>query len=143
LAQQVINDYTDLFSNSGCPIETHIESSLTANCDPLRIEQVIINLVANALKYGCAKPVQVSLKKANETLAFSIKDHGPGIPKEYQSRIFERYGRVEGMNDLSGLGLGLFISKQFIEAHGGRIWVESEPGKGAQFSFEIPAEQTV
>lgn len=72
---------------------------------------------------------------------FSIKDSGPGIPKERQERIFHRYGRVENNYDQGGsLGLGLYLVKEFIEAHDGRIWVESGLGKGSTFSFEIPLE---
>lgn len=140
LVQQVINDFMDQFQEAGCPLNVNIEPNITIECDTFRIEQAVVNLLTNALRYGCIGPVHIVLKKTEKTAVFSIRDIGPGVPKEHQERIFQRFGRAEGIHDQGGLGLGLYISKEFIEAHNGKISIESEPGSGATFTIELPFE---
>jgi signal transduction histidine kinase len=99
---------------------------------------VLNNFLTNAIKYSHNdNEIQVTVSKQNGAVRFSVKDNGPGIAKEYQGRLFERYFQVPGSQS-KGSGLGLAISKDFIEAQGGKIWVESEIGAGANFCFEIP-----
>jgi NtrC-family two-component system sensor histidine kinase KinB len=101
---------------------------------------VLNNFLTNAIKYSFDKSsVEVAAVQQNEGMIFSVKDHGPGIGKEYLSRLFERYFQVPGSKE-KGTGLGLAISKDFIEAQGGKIWVESEIAKGSVFYFSLPAQ---
>lgn len=106
--------------------------------DPLRIEQVIGNLLTNALRYGNGKPVSVDIRRRGDFARITVKDEGRGISEADQKKIFSRFERAVDPSEVSGLGLGLFISEQIILAHDGKIWVESEPGKGATFIVEVP-----
>jgi PAS domain S-box-containing protein len=124
-------------SGSGKP---HIEQLQAAYgmWDPLRIEQVLTNIMTNAIRYGQGRPILVSLISEDDKIIFSVKDHGHGIPESEQKKIFERFERGLLTRDISGLGLGLFITKQIVEAHMGKIWVQSKLGEGATFSVQIP-----
>ncbi|MES2525553.1 MAG: ATP-binding protein [Bdellovibrionota bacterium] len=105
--------------------------------DKLRIEQVVSNLLSNAIRYGDGKPVYVSIEKKNERVHLSIRDNGIGIPKEFLDTIFNRYVRGPS-GDVQGLGLGLYISRHIIESHGGTIRVVSDTGSGSTFIVELP-----
>jgi len=117
---------------------------LTATADASRLEQVFANLVDNAIKYGRAQGrVTVGGKKRDDgKLEIFAQDDGPGIPPEALERIFERFYRVDKARsrEQGGTGLGLSIVKHIVQAHGGEVWVKSEPGKGAIFFFTLPAE---
>lgn len=110
--------------------------------DVLRIEQVVANLLQNALKYGRGKPVEVELKDSTESLLLSCTDQGMGISEENCEKIFDRFERAIDANEVSGLGLGLYISKQIVLAHTGKIWVTSSLGKGSTFYVELPKKVT-
>jgi signal transduction histidine kinase len=92
----------------------------------------------NAYHYGNGLPVIVRLKKVNGRAVISVKDHGIGISLRDQQKIFTRFQRAVPAREVSGLGLGLYISKQIVEAHGGTITVASELGKGSTFTFDLP-----
>lgn len=113
---------------------------VSGHWDKLRIEQVLINLLTNAMKYGSKKPIEVAIRSNADSVTVSVKDSGLGIAKDMQTRIFDRFERAVNANEVSGLGLGLFITKQIIGAHGGRIWVESELGTGSTFFVVLPTE---
>lgn len=106
--------------------------------DKFRIEQVMTNLITNAMKYGLNKPVHVWLEESDGTLLFKVQDHGMGIPKEQLANIFNRFERAITSTNISGLGLGLYISREIIKAHGGEIRVESIPHNGSTFTVELP-----
>ena len=107
--------------------------------DPIRIEQVITNLLTNALKYGNNKEIDVEVSANPNEVFLSVKDYGRGVSPEYKEKIFNSFERGGvSANEISGLGLGLYISKQIVKSHGGEIWVESEPGKGALFMVKLP-----
>jgi signal transduction histidine kinase len=140
IMQHVLARYRDQFdeSGSGQPVIEKLETSV-GEWDPLRIEQVMTNIITNALRYGRGKPIRISIINNENSFLITVKDNGLGIPKSDRDKIFERYERGLLAREVSGLGLGLYISKQIVEAHSGRIWVESEVGKGSSFFVELPA----
>lgn len=107
------------------------------NWDRLRMEQVISNLISNAIRYGNDRPIQVKTQLNQHSILLSVKDQGIGIPSELLSIIFDRYTRGPS-DDKQGLGLGLYISKQIIEIHNGKIWAESSVGMGSTFFVSLP-----
>ncbi|MBC8045486.1 MAG: PAS domain S-box protein [Fimbriimonadaceae bacterium] len=117
-------------------------SSVIINADKERIQQVLINLLSNAVKYSPGSDtIEVKVKTKDNLLHVTVTDNGIGIPKGDLNKVFERFYRVEGDDKFQGLGIGLFISSEIINRHNGRIWVESEPGKGSAFHFTIPLLQ--
>lgn len=127
--------------NLGISISVRCDARTIGLWDRTRIEQIISNLVSNALKYGEHKPVSVSVERdeVHGTIRLLVRDQGPGIRTGMQEKIFERFERsgVSGKK-ISGLGLGLYICRQIVEAHGGQIKVESESGRGSTFTVELP-----
>jgi PAS domain S-box-containing protein len=113
---------------------------LAVIADRHRIEQVIINLLTNAIKYSPkASCININVAKSGKYVTVMVKDFGIGITKEQQEHVFSRFFRADGLaSHISGLGLGLFISKEIIDRHKGEIGVNSEPGKGSEFYFSIP-----
>ena len=107
-------------------------------CDRLRIEQVITNILSNALRYGKGRPVKVDLRESGDAMTISVTDNGIGIPDTFKDKIFSRFQRAVPASEVSGLGLGLYISKQIVEAHQGKISVDSELHKGSCFTVQIP-----
>jgi signal transduction histidine kinase len=122
----------------GSHITLKAEHSVVGNWDPARINQIISNLLSNAIKYGEGKPIEVMVTADSERAKFIVKDHGMGIPHEMQTKIFERFERAVSAKKITGLGLGLYIVRQIVEAHGGSIRVESKPGLGSMFVVELP-----
>ncbi|MBC7397683.1 MAG: MASE1 domain-containing protein, partial [Bdellovibrionales bacterium] len=114
------------------------EDLLVGEWDRERIEQVLMNLLSNAMKYGEKKEIRVSAKNQESKVEFSVQDQGLGIAEEMQTKIFERFERAVSYSNISGLGLGLYISKQIVEAHEGTITVQSELGRGACFTVVLP-----
>lgn len=111
-------------------------------CDKRRIRQVLLNLVSNAIKFTERGAITLSAKKRGDEVVFAVTDTGPGIAPESQSLIFEPFIQTEqGIRHAGGTGLGLPISKSLVEAHGGRIWVESTPGQGSKFYISLPLHQ--
>ena len=108
--------------------------------DERRISQVLLNLVGNAIKFTDAGEIRIDAVTANGDLVVSVSDTGPGIPEADLENIFEEFRQAEGSlaQRKGGTGLGLAIAKKIIEMHGGKIWVESELGKGSTFTFTLP-----
>jgi PAS domain S-box-containing protein len=112
--------------------------------DPLRLEHILHNLLENAVKYSPeGSQIIVSINPENGNLKVAVKDEGPGISLRDRDRLFKPFERLEfsQAKAVDGIGLGLLVCKRLVEAHGGRIWVESEPGQGATFLFTLPLEQ--
>jgi signal transduction histidine kinase len=108
------------------------------DADPRRLERVLVNLITNALKYSPGL-VTVGVRSDHGQVLVSVLDEGPGIGAEDLPHIFDKYYRAKGAASQEGLGLGLYISRLLVEAHAGRIWAESEPGKGSTFNVALPA----
>lgn len=145
--QQVLLDsyLTDLLACSGTALDTRrIRLEIPADLSPVyadydRLERIVINLLSNALKYSPAEsPVIVRARQADGQVEVAIQDFGVGISQEDREHLFERFYRAGSERKTEGVGLGLYISRTLVEAHGGRIWVESEPGKGSTFFFSLP-----
>ncbi|RQO74659.1 hybrid sensor histidine kinase/response regulator [Pedobacter sp. KBW06] len=118
----------------------HPAGILNVYADKQRLEQVIINLVSNAIKYAPnTNKMKIGVLNVQEHLQLSVQDFGPGIDLPEQEHIFSRFYQIKKPNgNASGLGIGLYISKEIIDRHQGKIWVESSPGNGSTFSFQLP-----
>jgi signal transduction histidine kinase len=110
--------------------------------DRNRIEQMMINLISNAIKYGSDGAIDVEVNRIGKMVQIRVRDRGIGISAVNQKRVFLRYERVSSEQKINGLGIGLYVTKQIVEAHHGKIYIESEIGKGATFVVELPLEQT-
>ncbi len=114
--------------------------------DRLRVERILYNLVENAAKYSPrGEDIRVSVERDRERLTVGVSDRGVGIALEHQATLFRPFQRLEDSvrAGVTGIGLGLLVCRRLVEAHGGRVWVESEPGKGSTFYFTLPLKQTV
>lgn len=138
LIHEVADRFSEQFSVTDTEISLSLEPGLIVSGDHYRLEQVFSNLFTNALKYGDAKPVTVTLKKANGRALAQVADQGPGISEENAERIFQRFERVGASPQIGGLGMGLYISRQIVTAHHGRIWAEGAGGRGSSFFVELP-----
>jgi len=132
-----------LLRGKGQKLKTDLPGSLPIiRGDGQRLEQVLLNLMNNATKFTPeGGNISVRVRKQDSGLVIEVQDDGIGIAKEQQSRLFKPYSRLSSDRQRHpGLGLGLALSKQVVELHGGRIWVDSEPGKGSTFSFFLPRQ---
>jgi signal transduction histidine kinase len=108
--------------------------------DPDKLRQVLVNLIENAVKYTREGRIEVRLDPHNGWVRFSVSDEGPGIPASQQERVFEKFYRLDPnmTQGVGGTGLGLYICRELVGAMHGDIWVQSVPGQGSTFSFELP-----
>jgi two-component system sensor histidine kinase KdpD len=121
-------------------VSMQFDSVPPIHADAVRLAQVFDNLFANAIKYAPNSPIIVLLNQVDDKVLVSFIDRGPGIPAESLPLIFERFYRVRGEKAITGTGLGLYICKQIILAHRGKIWAESSPGEGTTFFIELPID---
>ena len=139
LVRETVETFQYTTSTHAITIDGNITKPIIA--DKERIRQVIINLLINAIKYSPeADTIIVHFKEEPQQVIVSVTDFGPGIPKEAQSHIFERFFRLNDKSEYTakGLGLGLYIALEIVKAHKGKLWVESNPGEGATFLFSLP-----
>ncbi|MCI0574314.1 MAG: HAMP domain-containing histidine kinase, partial [Myxococcaceae bacterium] len=127
---------------AGCVVEVRADEPVVGRWDRLRLEQVVTNLMTNALKYGAGRPVRVAVSRQGRVARLLVEDEGIGIAPEALDRIFGRFERAVSERHYGGLGLGLYITREVVEAHGGSITAQSAPGKGATFAVELPLEET-
>jgi signal transduction histidine kinase len=118
------------------------DAELLGEWDEFRLEQVVVNLLTNALRYGGGKPIAVELTQLPGAASIRVSDRGVGIAPEDSARVFEQFVRVGDRLRTPGLGLGLYITKQLVEAHGGTISVESALGEGSAFTVALPTVAT-
>lgn len=139
LVRDVLERNLPLFTQEGVnPPKIELCSEVIVEWDQLRIEQVMINLLTNALRYGQGNPIFLKVEKRDSTILLSVQDQGIGIEKSHLNQVFNRFQRFVDPNFSAGLGLGLYLSSKIVLAHGGKIWVESEYGKGSTFFIELP-----
>jgi signal transduction histidine kinase len=141
LARDTIERHVVQAQRVGAPIELSAPERVRGRFDRVRLEQLLSNLLTNALKYAPGRPIEVSVRATDGAAIMSVRDHGMGIPAEHLERIFGRFERAVSSMNYGGLGLGLYIARQIVEAHGGRIEVESLPGAGATFTTTLPLAQ--
>jgi signal transduction histidine kinase len=138
VVESVLESFAEKIHQMGCEVKLDAHTDPKGFWDRMRIEQVIINLLSNALKYGLAKPILLIIEESDGKAIFKIRDQGIGIPIEAQERIFARFERAVSSRDFGGLGLGLFISKEIVDLHGGTLSVDSAPDQGSTFVVNIP-----
>ena len=138
LAASVVENFAPQMEASGCTLLFQRPEPIIGVWDEFRIEQVLANLLTNAMRYGAGKPVQVSVSATPEGACIEVRDQGIGISQKSLERIFCQFERAEGSESSAGLGLGLFIAEQIVKAHNGRFQVVSEEGKGALFRVLLP-----
>ena len=141
LLREVFDSLGDEIHVKGIEVDLTECTPVTVSGDRNRIRQVLENLIMNAVKHMGAPPhpvIKAAISEDGEEVVTTVADNGIGIPKEYHERIFDRFFRIPKANGVKGSGLGLSIVKQIVESHGGRVWVESEEGKGASFLFSLP-----
>ncbi len=136
--REVVAQFQDEASKAGSALRLHAESDAVGTFDRMRVEQVLVNLVTNAIKYGSGKPIDLDLEVTNGRARIQVRDRGIGIEPRMQARIFDRFERAVSSRHYGGFGLGLWIARQIVEASGGKIAVESKPGEGSVFSIELP-----
>jgi signal transduction histidine kinase len=140
VTRDVIDRFGDELTRSGCDVALCAEGRVHGLWDHLRMDQVVTNLLTNAIKYGSGKPIEISVKMVSDVATLAVRDHGIGIPSESVDRIFGRFERAVSSRAYGGLGLGLYITQQIVDAHGGFVRVESDPGMGSVFTVELPRE---
>lgn len=138
LVDDLVSRMSPQLSQEGIKIFLQKEGAISGEWDRFRLEQVLSNLLSNALKYGAGKPIRVRVWKKSLFAFLSVEDEGHGIDPGDHERIFLPYERGFSVRQISGLGLGLYISDQIIKAHGGSIQVESHINKGAKFIIKLP-----
>jgi PAS domain S-box-containing protein len=129
---------TDEANRRGCTLALRATERAVGAWDASRLDQVITNLLSNAIKYGAGKPIEITVDVAGDHAVLAIHDHGLGIPPEDQDRIFRRFERAASSRNYAGIGLGLWIVKQIVDALGGTVKVESRPALGATFTVDLP-----
>ncbi|MBX3469090.1 MAG: MEDS domain-containing protein [Planctomycetes bacterium] len=140
-ARSVCERMTDDLRRAGCALSLRVDGPAPGTWDRLRLEQVLTNLLANAVRHAPGAPVEVSVTPADGGgAALVVRDRGPGIPAGAQARLFQRFSQLDPQRSAGGFGLGLWIVHELVTAHGGEVRLESAPGEGATFRVELPGE---
>ncbi|MFY0562492.1 ATP-binding protein [Archangium lansingense] len=139
LAHEAVGRHAEQAAEMGCRLVLSVELGVVGRWDRLRLERVLTNLLSNAFKYGRGRPIELRVERTDDHGRLSVRDQGPGIPPEQQRTIFERFKKAPAKGEKKeGFGLGLYIVRQLVEAHGGSVHVESREGEGATFTVELP-----
>lgn len=141
VVMDVVARFQETLRKAGCTVELNLGEGIVGFWDRRRLEQIIANLLSNAIKYASQSLIRVTTERRGENAVITVQDSGPGIPREMQSKIFERFERVHSGDNVGGLGLGLYIVRGIVEMKGGTVRVESEINQGAKFIIEIPMHQ--
>jgi PAS domain S-box-containing protein len=140
IISRTLEQYKAELQAAGCAVEIDLDPTIQGRWDPIRIGQIIVNLLTNAMKYGARNPIEITARLEGNRAKLVVRDHGIGIEKADQKKIFERFERATPVTRYRGLGLGLYITRQIVRAHGGTIRVESEIGKGSTFVIDLPIQ---
>ncbi|HEY3352797.1 MAG TPA: ATP-binding protein [Polyangia bacterium] len=134
----IVDELHEELVRAGCPIELRAAAPVVGRWDRLRLEQVVTNLVSNAIKFGAGRPIEIAVEGTGGEASLTVRDHGIGIPPDDLSRIFERFERAVSMSHYAGFGLGLWIVRQVVQASGGTVQVTSSPAEGSVFTVTLP-----
>ncbi len=137
LVERLAQDLAPVAEAAGCAVTLQVRPGLWGSWDRGRLEQAVTNVIGNAFKYGAGQPVEIAVEGDGGLARVRVRDHGVGLPPEQQGMIFERFGRAPHTRGYGGLGLGLWIARQFLQAMEGSIRVESTPGRGATFEIAL------
>ena len=138
--RESVERFAPELKNAGCEVILNLGAPVEGEWDSLRVEQVLMNLLSNGIKYAPGKPITISVTAEIDKVWIRFTDQGPGIAAQDQERIFQRFERAQVKNAVSGLGLGLYVVRQIIDTHGGSIFVKSELGRGATFNVCLPRQ---
>lgn len=138
ILKENIQRFESILASSECELKSLIEPSLMVNCDRLRMEQVLINLISNIVRYAPGKPVEMKLEKSGNFLELRVKDHGPGIDPAKYHQIFLPFASEPDKKCPGGLGVGLYISKTIVEQHEGELKIEKSSAEGTTFLLKLP-----
>jgi len=141
LSREICSRFSEEATRAGSSLSMRGARSLRGNWDRSRLEQVLSNLVSNAIRYGDGHPIDISLERRGASAVLVVRDEGPGIPADVLSRVFDRFTSSRAARRLGGLGLGLYIVRQIVEAHGGSIHAASTVGVGSTFTVELPCAE--
>jgi len=143
MVRDVVRRMAPEAQSQGCALEVRAGGPIRGRWDQLRVEQVVSNLLANAVKYGAGHPVEIEVEPLAGKVRLAVRDHGIGMSPQDAARVFERFERAVSVRNYGGLGLGLYITRQIVEAHRGSISVESRPGNGATFTVLLPLDGAI
>jgi signal transduction histidine kinase len=142
---EVVREVADRFAESACRIDVRVSGAVEGIWDRMRVEQILTNLIANAVKYGLGRPITIDVgvddPAGKRAISIAVHDQGIGIAQAEKARIFDRFEQAGSRNHVGGLGLGLWIVGQIVEAMGGSISVDSEPERGSTFTVRLPPAQ--
>jgi signal transduction histidine kinase/DNA-binding response OmpR family regulator len=138
VVREIVERFAEPALAAGSLLRIHVPHSLIVRADRSRLDQVVTNLLSNAIKFGDGKPIDVTLQGDASRFQLTVRDQGIGIAPEYSLRIFNRFERAVSTRHYGGLGLGLYITRRIVEAHGGTVQVDSAPGAGAAFTINLP-----
>ncbi|SEU35967.1 sensor histidine kinase [Stigmatella erecta] len=138
IVRSVVSVFETQAMRVGSPVEVTAPARVLGRWDALRLEQVVTNLLSNALKFGAGRPIRLRVEELGDQVRLTVSDEGIGMDEAVRNRLFGRFERGVSDRHYGGLGLGLFITRQVLEAMGGQVSVCSEPGQGATFTVELP-----
>jgi signal transduction histidine kinase len=142
VVQEVSGRFSEELRRTGCELQLRLSGPVVGHWDRLRVDQIVTNLLTNAMKFGAGHPIEVTVKSgADGKASLVVRDFGIGIAPADQARIFERFERAVPTRHYGGFGLGLWIVRQIVEALDGTVQVESEIGKGSTFTVVLPMQR--
>jgi signal transduction histidine kinase len=138
VVREAVEQLRERIEQSHSSLHLHAEAPVVGTWDRFRLEQVIVNLLDNALKFGAGEPISITVARVDGTAQLTVEDRGIGIPPAQLARVFERFERAVSTRNYGGFGLGLFIVRRIVEALGGAVHVDSALGVGSRFTVDLP-----